>query len=73
MHGIKELGERIALFYDKCVESKTKEELLTQGQLGNKLSNKHDKLEQDLEKAREERVNAALEICENRVEDMSTR
>ena len=53
----------IALFCDKCIENKKKEELLNPGQLGKKLSNKLDN--QNLESTKKEKVNTAPEVCEN--------
>ena len=72
INGIKELGARVALFCDDCVENIRKDHLLSTIQANEKLNCKLESLERTIEKTIDERVSSVVEKCETRLEEVVT-
>ena len=73
INGIKELGARVALFCDDCVENNRKDHLLNTIQATEKLNCKLESLERTIEKSIDERVSSVVEKCETRIEEVVTK
>ena len=70
INGIKELGVRVALFCDDCVENNRKDHLLNTIQANEKLNCKLESLERTIEKSIDEKVSSVVEKCETRFEEV---
>ena len=68
--GIKELGARVAIFCNDCLENNPKDHLLNTIQANEKLNCKLESLERTIEKSIDEIVSSVIEICENRIEEV---
>ena len=73
INGTKELGARVALFCDDCVENNRKDHFLNTIQANEKLNCKLESLERTIEKSIDERVSSVVEKCETRVEEVVTK
>ena len=73
INGIRELGARVALFCDDCVENNRKDHPLNTIQANEKLNCKLESLERTIEKSIDERVSSVVEKCETRIEEIVTK
>ena len=73
MNVIKELGARVALFCDDCVEKFRKDHLLNTIQANEKSNCKLESLERTIEKFIDERVSSVVEKSETRIQEVVTR
>ena len=73
INGIKELGARVILFCDDCVENIRKDHLLNTIQANEKLNGKLESLERTIENSIDERVSSVVEKCQTRNEEVVTK
>ena len=73
INGIKELGVRLALFCDDCVENNRKDHLQNTIQANEKLNCKLESLARTIEKSIDERVSSVVEKREIRIGEVVTK